>query len=228
MGNIFHSSWGRFNRFFCLKDRLNERKFTVSPVYSCLSRIAATVEEHQLCGNAGGFVGHFTPVLCKYSLGVITPSERSFLAIWVGPRPDTLMRKIRRTTSAAGSSTSHLFLSSGAFLYPKGGLVVRGIPALPRLCMTRRTLSLVFFACHSLNKSCMGTMSLTPLAVSMLSMMAIYRTFSRTKSSSKSWPTTSRLRPSREWSFTTRFATSPCSASSMISMKAGRVKVTPE
>lgn len=78
LGNIFHSSWGRFNRFFCLKDRLNERKFTVSPVYSCLSRIAATVEEHQLCGNAGGFVGHFTPVLCKYSLGVITPSERSF------------------------------------------------------------------------------------------------------------------------------------------------------
>ena len=153
-----------------------------------------------MCGNAGGLTGHFTPMLCWYSLGVITPSERSFLAIWVGPRPDTLMRKIRRTTSAAGSSTSHLFLSSGSFLYPKGGLVVRGIPALPRLCMTRRTLSLVFLACHSLNKSCMGTMSLTPLAMSMLSMMAMYRTFSRTKSSSSSCPTTRRLRPSREWS----------------------------
>ena len=35
-------------------------------------------------------------------------------------------------------------------------LVVNDIPALPRLCMTRRTLSLVFFACHSLNRCCWG------------------------------------------------------------------------
>ena len=39
---------------------------------------------------------------------------------------------------------------------------------------------------------------------------------------------TRRFRPSREWSFTTRFATSPCSASSMISIKAGLVNETPE
>ena len=173
-------------------------------------------------------VGQFTPTLRWYSLGVSTLPAFSRLAIWVGPRPLMHIWKIRRTTSAAGSSTSHLFLSSGSFLYPKGGLVVSGIPALPRLCMTRRTLSLVFFACHSLNKSCMGTISLTPLEVSMLSMMAMYRTFNRTKSSSRSWPTTRRFRPSREWSFTTRFATSPCSASSMISIKAGLVNETPE
>ena len=115
-GKIFHSSWGLSSRFFNLKDCLNERKFTVSPVYSCLSRIAATVEEHQLCGYTGGLTGHFTPTLCRYSLGVITPSDFSRLAICVGPRPDTLIRKIRCTTSAAGSSTIHLFLSSGSFL----------------------------------------------------------------------------------------------------------------
>ena len=32
---------------------------------------------------------------------------------------------------------------------------------------------------YSLNMSCIGTMSLTPLAVSMLSIMAIYRMFAR-------------------------------------------------
>ena len=38
---------------------------------------------------------------------------------------------------------------------------------------TLRTFWLVFLACHSLNKSCIGTRSLMPLAVSMLSIMAI-------------------------------------------------------
>ena len=29
--------------------------------------------------------------VCRYSLGVSTLSERRFLAIWVGPKPDTLI-----------------------------------------------------------------------------------------------------------------------------------------
>jgi hypothetical protein len=51
LGKIFHSSWGLSSRFFCLKDWLKERKFTVSPTYSCRSKISATVWEHQLNGR---------------------------------------------------------------------------------------------------------------------------------------------------------------------------------
>jgi len=80
--------------------------------------MSATVEEHQPRVRAGGELGQLTLMLCKYSLGVITPSELNFLAICVGPRPDTLILKIRRTISAAGSSISHLPLSSSDFLYP--------------------------------------------------------------------------------------------------------------
>lgn len=74
----------------------------------------------------------------------------------------------------------------GIFIYPKGGFVVKGLHDIPLLCITLRTLSLVFFACHSLNKSRIGARSLIPLAVSMLSMTAIYLTSNRTKSFSKS------------------------------------------
>ena len=79
-----------------------------------------------------------------------------------------------------------LVLVLRVFLVAVGDIGGQRYPALPRLCMTRRTLSLVFFACHSLKRSCIGTISLTPLAVSILSMIAMYRTFSRAKSSSRS------------------------------------------
>ena len=36
-----------------LNERVVERKFTVSPMYSCLSRISATVLAAHLCGTAG-------------------------------------------------------------------------------------------------------------------------------------------------------------------------------
>ena len=162
---------------------------------------------------AGGLL-HFLPILFQYSVGVKTFSAFRRLAICVGPSPETHKSKIFLTIFAAGSSTIHSSLSSELFIYPKGGFVVSGLPDIPLLCMTLRTLSLVFFACHSLNKSCIGTRSLIPLAVSMLSIMAIYRISKRTKSSYKSWPTTRRFLPSREWSLTTIVPIKPCSVAS--------------
>ena len=52
--------------------------------------------------------------------------------------------------------------------------------------------------------------------------------FSLTKSSSRSCPTTSLFLPSLEWSFTIIIPILPCSASYIISIKAGLVKVVPE
>ena len=140
-------------------------------------------------------------MLAQYSEGVITFSAFRRFAICVGPRPSIHILKMRRTTSAAGSSISHLisgFFASGSFIYPKGGTVVSGKPDIPLLRNTLRTFWLVFLACHSLNQSCIGTISLTPLAVSILSIMAIYRTPRRSNSSSMSCPTIRRLRPSLE------------------------------
>lgn len=184
-GKICHSSCGLSIFFLFLKDFVVLRKFTVSPQYSCLERIFATVSEHQLNCLAGG-LPQFLPILFQYSVGVITLSVFSFLAICVGPKPETHSSKICLTIFAAGSSISHSFGFSGFFIYPKGGLVVSGMPAIPLFLKTLRTFWLVFFACHSLNKSCIGTMSLSPFAVSILSIMAIYRIPNRSNSSSKS------------------------------------------
>ena len=170
--NTCHSSFGLSNRFFNLKDLLVVRKFTVSPQYSCLSRILDTVSATHPNGTAGGLL-HFLSMLFQYSVGVITFSALSSFAICVGPSPEIQRSNILRTTFVAGSSTIHCSLSSEDFIYPKGGFVVKCFPDIPLLCITLRTLSLVFFACHSLNKSCIGTISLMPFAVSILSIMAI-------------------------------------------------------
>ena len=169
---IFHSSGGRSIFFLFLKDFLVLRKFTVSPQYSCLPRISATVAEHQLYGTAGGLL-QFLPMLSQCSVGVNTLAAFKRFAICVGPNPSTHQAKICRTIFAASSSTIQLFLSSGSLRYPKGGLVVSGAPDIPLLLNTFRTFWLVFCACHSVNRSCIGTIWLIPLAVSILSMIAI-------------------------------------------------------
>ena len=92
----------------------------VSPQYYCLSRISATVATHQLYVTAGRLL-HFLPILFQYSVGVSTFSERSCLAIGVGPKPETHISKICLTTFVSGSSTIHSSLLSGFFIYPKGG-----------------------------------------------------------------------------------------------------------
>ena len=203
------------------------RKLTVSPIYSCRERMFPTLSADQWYGMAGGLRYAF-PMLFQYSVGVITLSALSFFAICAGPSPATHISKIRRTISAAGSSISHSVGLSGFFLYPKGRLNVKGLPDIPLFLNTFRTFWLVFLACHSLNKSCIGTRSLMPFSVSILSMMAIYRTSRRSKSSSNNCPTTRRLRPSLEWSLTIIVPIFPCSAKSIISIKEGLVNVTPE
>lgn len=77
-------------------------------------------------------------------------------------------------------------------------------------------------------KYCMGTRSLMPFAVSLLSMIEIYHTSRRSKSYSNNYPTTMRLRPSFEWSLTIIVPISPCSTKSIISMKVGLVNVSPK
>ena len=113
----------------------------VSPQYSCLSRISATVAAHQLYVPAVSLL-HFLPILFQYSVGVSTFSERSRLAICDGPKPETHISKICLTTFAAGSSTIHSSLLSGFFIDSKGGLVVSGLPDIPLLYITLRSLSL--------------------------------------------------------------------------------------
>ena len=85
-GKIFHSSCGLSIFVLFLKDFVVLRKLTVSPQYSCFDRIFATVSEHQLNGLSGGLL-QFLPILFQYSVGVITLSAFSFLAICVGPKP---------------------------------------------------------------------------------------------------------------------------------------------
>ena len=46
-------------------------KLTVSPIYSCLSKILATVVAFHLCLNVCILVGNVLPILAKYSDGVI-------------------------------------------------------------------------------------------------------------------------------------------------------------
>lgn len=92
----------------------------VSPQYSCLSRIPATVATHQLYVTVASLL-HFLPILFQYSVGVSTFSERSRLAICVGLKPETRIPKICLTTFAADSSTIHSSLLLGFFIYPKGG-----------------------------------------------------------------------------------------------------------
>lgn len=169
---ICHPSGGRSIFFLFLKDLVVLRKFTVSSQYSCLPRISATVAEHQLYGTVGSLL-QFLPILHQCSVGVDTFAAFRRLAICVGPRPSTHQEKICRTVFAAASSMIQPFLLSGSFRYPKGGLVVSGAPDIPLLLNTLRTFWLVFLACHSLNKSCIGTRSLMPFAVSMLSIMAM-------------------------------------------------------
>ena len=222
-GKIFHSSCGLSILVLFLNDFVVLRKLTVSPQYSCLARMSATVAEHQLYGTVGGLL-QFLPILFQYSVGVSTFVAFSRFAICVGPSPSTHRAKICLTVFAASSSIIHSFLTSGFFIYPKGGFVVSGTPDIPLFLKTLRTFWLVFLACHSLNRSCIGTRSLIPFAVSMLSIIAIYRTPKLSKSSSNNWPTTKRLRPRREWSFTISVPIIPFSASSIISVKAGLAK----
>lgn len=92
----------------------------VSPQYSCLSRIPATVATHQLYVTVASLL-HFLPILFQYSVGVSTFSERSRLAICVGLKTETRIPKICLTTFAADSSTIHSSLLLGFFIYPKGG-----------------------------------------------------------------------------------------------------------
>ena len=86
----------------------------------------------------------------------------------------------------------------------------------------------MFLVCISLNQSWIGKKSFRPLLLSILSMIAIYLILSLTKSSSRSCPTTSLFLPSLEWSLTIIVPILPCSASSIISINAGLVKVVPE
>ena len=159
------------------------RKLTVSPQYSCFERILATVSAHQPYLAAGGLL-QFLPMLSQYSVGVRTLSIFNLLAICVGPNPSTYREKILLTTLMASSSISHSFLLSGFFIYPKGGLVVNRFPDMPLFLNTLRTFRLVFFACHSLNQSYIGTTSLIPFMVSILSVIVIYRTLKLSKPSS--------------------------------------------
>lgn len=103
-----------------MKDLLVVRKLMVSPQYSCLSIIPATVATHQLYVTVASLL-HFLPILFQYSVGVSTFSERSRLAICVGLKPETRIPKICLTTFAADSSTIHSSLLLGFFIYPKGG-----------------------------------------------------------------------------------------------------------
>ena len=118
--NICHSPCGRSSRFLFLKDLLVVWKLTVSPIYSCRERIFPTVPADQRYGTVDSRRYGF-PMLCQYSVGVITLSAFSFLAICVGPNPATLISKIHFTTSAAGSSTSHSFGLSGFFCIQMAG-----------------------------------------------------------------------------------------------------------
>ena len=204
-----------------LKDFLVVLKLTVSPTYSCFESMLETVSPHQLKGFVGGVL-QFLPILVQYSQGVIIFASLNRLAICVGPYPLIQRLNIFFTISAAGSSICQ------SLVYPNGGFVVSGTPELPLFLKTFLTFWLVFFACHSLNKSCIGTRSLIPFALSMLSIMAIYLTPSLSKSSSSSCPTTSLFLPSLEWSFTIRFSILPCSASSIISINAGLAKLVPD
>ena len=111
---------GLSKRFWSMKDLLVVRKLMVSPQYSCLSRIPATVATHQLYVTVASLL-HFLPILFQYSVGVSTFSERSRLAICVGLKPETRIPKICLTTFAADSSTIHSSLLLGFFIYPKGG-----------------------------------------------------------------------------------------------------------
>ena len=80
-------------------------KFSVCPIYSNLSKIAATV----FCAHLNGFVGNNFPLFCKlYAVGVSTFSFCNRFAICVGPRPPAHSSKIYRTVFAASSSISHL------------------------------------------------------------------------------------------------------------------------
>ena len=111
---------GLSKRFWSMKDLLVVRKLMVSPQYSCLSRISATVAAHQLYVTVASLL-HFLPILFQYSVSVSTFSERSCLAIGVGPKPETHISKICLTTFAAGSSTIHSALLLGFFIYTKDG-----------------------------------------------------------------------------------------------------------
>ena len=139
--NICHSSCGRSIFFLFLKDFVVLRKLIVSPTYSCRARISETAAGFQLYGVAGRCAA-LRSMLAQYSEGVITFSAFRRFAICVGPRPSIHILKMRRTTSAAGSSISHLisgFFASGSFIYPKGGTVVSGKPDIPLLRNTLRT-----------------------------------------------------------------------------------------
>ena len=114
---ICHSSGGRSIFFLFLKDLVVLRKFTVSPQYSCLDKMFATVSEHQLYGTAGRLL-QFLPILLQCSVGVGTFAAFRCFAICVGPRPSTHQAKICRTIFAASSSTIQPFLLSGSFRYP--------------------------------------------------------------------------------------------------------------
>ena len=90
---IFHSSFGRSIFVLSLNERVVERKLTVCPQYSSLSRISATVLAAHLCGIAGK-AEVFLPCDCQYSVGVGIPSENRMFAICVGPYPSTHKRNI--------------------------------------------------------------------------------------------------------------------------------------
>lgn len=180
---IFHSSCGLLNFVFFLKDFVVLWKLTVSSQDYCFEKISSTVSKHQLYGTAGGLL-QFLPTLIQYSVGVSTFAVLDLFAICVGLSPSTHRVKIHLTVFAASSSIIHSFVLSGFFIYLKGRFVVNSTPNIPLFLKTLRTFWLVFLACHPLNRSCIGTSPMNPLAVSILSIMAIYQTPKLSKPSS--------------------------------------------
>ena len=139
--NICQSSCGLSKRFLSMKGLLVVRKLTVSPQYSCLSRISATVAAHQLYGTAGSLL-HFLPILFHYSVGVSTFSERSCLAICDGLNPEhTSQRFVLPPLRQALQQSIRLCFRDFSYTR-KADLVVSGLSDISLLCITLRTLSL--------------------------------------------------------------------------------------
>ena len=94
-----------------LYDFLRVLKFTVQPRYSMRSRIFTTARWSQPQGSAVDLWVTDRPFSSLYAVGVSTPAAFSRLEICIGPRPAMQRLNISRTTWAASSSTSHLYLS---------------------------------------------------------------------------------------------------------------------
>src|SRR5690625_805096 len=96
-----------------------------------------------------------------WTLGTVIFFSVNSLAICVGPSPEIHSLKIKRTTSAASSSTIHFELSSGLFIYPYGTVVDSGFPDCPFDLKLALIFLLVSFAYHSLMMFKNGVKSLS-------------------------------------------------------------------